>query len=314
MTSVTRLFRVFPFVLTICAFSGSLYANELVKAGDPRALFEAGVRARDAGDYDVALRLFRQSNDMYRTESRGALYNMAFCEERLGHTAASYLHYAEFLRDVKDYDSRIRDAKQSMDAMKNAGPWLMFRNIDKLAANSQISVDGVSVGPLATLGKIPAEPGTHAVVVQSPNQADRSLSMNVVQGKTAELDVGPAPPPPPPPPPMPKVRVAGLAIGGLGATSVIAGAITGGLAWQHRQTLDDCREPSIPLCKGSEITDYFNEGKRVSNASTATLIIGGALLATGATMFFWPNAKNKDAAVIPLVAPGSGGFLVQTRF
>ncbi len=309
MMSATRLFHVFPFLLAICALSGSVYADE-----DPRALFEAGVRARDAGDYDVALRLFRQSNDLYRTGSRGALYNMAFCEERLGRTAASYLHYAEFLRDVKDYDSRIRDAKQSMEVMKKAGPWIVFSSIDKLPSDAELFIDGISVGSLDTLDKIPADAGTHTVLVQSPNQADRTLPVSVTHGKTAELDVGPAPPPPPPPPAVPPLKIAGVVIGSVGATSLIAGAITGGLALQHRQTLDDCAKPSLPVCKQSDITNYLNEGKRLSNASTATFIVGGALLGTGATLFLLPSAKNKDTAFVPLIAPGSGGFLVQTRF
>lgn len=311
--------RSLPFVLAILACPHVTYAScDAASEAKATNLFEAGLRAAEAGNCSTALPLFQESLATCRFETLGALFNIAQCESDLGQTGASYLHFREFLREVKGQSSQIAPATDAIAAMTKAGPWLKMMNLDKLPTDATVLLDGVSLGPLQTTTEVPVKMGDHEVVIRIRGKSDRSLSAYVHDREHREVDVSIGGDPPPPPRPL---RTVGFIVGGVGLGSLIAGITTGGLAIsKNKELYDDYCHKDPGHCyqyhPGEEaaIQQRIEEGKNLTTAANVTFLIGGLLTAVGTTFVFLPPSKSKEVAFSPLVLPGGGGLSVEARF
>ena len=84
-------------------------------------------------------------------------------------------------------------------------------------------------------------------------------------------------------------------LAGTGAASLIAGAVTGGMALGLNGDINDL---CAPVCSGdpATITDDYDRMNTLANVSTATLIIGGVLAATGVTLVIVDATSDDDDA------------------
>ncbi len=315
MTSLSARVCSLLFVLA------TLTCPRLTHAADPASidekkdkaknLFDAGLRAAESGDCTTAIPLFQESLATYRFETLGALFNLAQCESDLGQTGAAYLHFREFLRDVKGPSDRIPLATDAIAAMTKAGPWIQVLNLDKLPADATTLLDGVSLGPVRTTTDVPVKMGDHVIVVRVPGQPERRLSAYVHEGERREVDVGPKEPRPDRP-----LRPVGFVVGGVGLGSLIAGITTGSLAIRENDNLIKACGPKIDPCSPdvTDLEDRKQYGKNLTMAANVTFIVGGALTALGATFVFLPPSKSRELAFAPLVLPGGGGLSVGARF
>ncbi len=296
-------------------FPRGAQADDAVKCGEAEVIFRDGLKKREAGDYLGALPILKQSLALCRSPGLGALYNIAIAEDKLGRTAASYLHYAEFLSDERITDDRRDDAKKLITRMRAEGTPLRFLNLDKLPPNASVTVDDALLGNSTAGYEVPAEPGDHLIVIREPGQSERRLSVTVVRGEPRDVDV--LPPPPPPTPSKFTARNVGFVAGGVGVASLLTGAMTGAVALSMRRELtESCLAdvPVSPCLNSTTIRTHIETGKTLGDASTATFIIGGALTALGATLILLPPTKTKEIALAPLVLPGGGGLSFSTRF
>lgn len=291
--------------------------------------FRSAVRVLtfDAKDYTTALRLFRESHETFRSASLDALVNMADCENALGKTAAAYLHYGQFLRNVKVRDNRVTEVTDTMAAMMKAGPWIRIAGRDTFAPNVVVRVDGVVLGPIAaTPEEIPAEPGEHIVVMTAPHDPERKITVTVEAGKHHDVDVrsklpagGGAEKQPTRIPHW--VRPVGIILGGTGGlSSLMVGAGFAGGAVSLNDALEkDCAKDdgNGATCDAAKVPDLAArraEGKRLTTTATALFVVGGALTTATVVLILAGRSRPNDVAFAPLVVPGGGGALVGGRF
>lgn len=311
MSSPVRL--VLPFVVAIVAFPRGAQADA---CGEAEVIFREGLAKREAHDYEGALPLLHQSLALCRSPGLGALYNIALAEQGLTRIAAAYLHYAEFLRDVRPVkgliDVRIDDAKKAMADLRAAGIPLHLVHLDKLPPGATVTVDDAPVGVFTKDYEIPAELGPHTIVIRAAGSSERRLSVEVRRGEPLEVNVLS-------PPPLPPWRTVGFVVGGVGIAGLAAGVITGSLALRAHSQLCHVREN--PCTSLDSRNNQLNTGKTLGNASTGTFIAGGVLTAVGATLVVLSSktqSKENDlprqTAVVPLCLPGGGGLLFTTTF
>jgi hypothetical protein len=314
MTSPSTLVRSLLFGLVTLALPCVTHAadptpEEIAKEIATQRLKE-GVDIANDGDCATAIAKFQESDATYRSDGRGALFNIALCERQLGRTGASYLHFLEFRHGLKREDSTAiandEIAANAIAAMMKVGPWIRFLNLDKLPANATTLLDGLSLSPSEPTTDIPVKVGDHIVVIKVPGHPERRLPVYVHAGERHEVDVRP--------PDRPLRRV-GFIIGGVGLGSLIAGTVTGILAkYENTKLVEDCGDPKSCRLPTEQLEPRKVYGKNVTIASDATFIVGSALTAIGATLIFLPPSKSKEVALSPLVLPGGGGLSATARF
>jgi hypothetical protein len=133
---------------------------------------------------------------------------------------------------------------------------------------------------------------------------------------------GPAEIPPPPPPaqgagPRP-LRTAGYVVGGVGLGVLILGAAFGLSAmssWDQAKGL--CNVSSCPSATRSQAESDRSNAVTASTLSTASLVIGGVLVAGGVVLFVVAPARGPaktGAWIAPVVGPGSAGLELRGAF
>lgn len=91
----------------------------------------------------------------------------------------------------------------------------------------------------------------------------------------------------------------GVGVGGLGVASLAAGIALGVVA-KHGRDESGC-EASI--CPTRAAVRENDRALRFAHASTAALAVGGAALAAGAFLLFWPKAQKRDAGATARLTP-----------
>jgi hypothetical protein len=115
------------------------------------------------------------------------------------------------------------------------------------------------------------------------------------------------------------LRTAGLIVGGVGVAALVGGGVTGFIGLGKKSDLDDkcpndeCRYSS-PDAKSSFESDK-NSLATLGNITTALLIGGGVLTATGVTLFvLGAPTENEQVTMTPTLAPGFAGVSAQGAF
>jgi len=300
---------VVPCVLAAALLSPVAYAQATNPTPEEKArlLFESGKAARDAKDLPEALRLFRESHETYASPSLDALVKLADCENALGKTAAAYLHYDEFLRNVKIQDARIAAVNEIMQAMKTAGPWIRIARRDLLEPNTIVQINAITLGPVRDdVEDIPAEIGDHSIIIREPGKSEKTIVVKVEAGKHAVVDfrrklpnpfLTPQPVGPDTPKPLPHwVLPVGILVAGAGAfTSLVMGA--GFAAGAVRENETNPRESD-----------------RLSTTAAGIFIAGGVLTAATVVLIVVNHRKQKDFAFVPLPLPSGGGASLIGQF
>ncbi len=115
-----RSFLVLLFLLLGYAPNvGRVHAQETELSDDARAraLFDAGQRAYDAGEYQLALELFERSRTL---SGRAALlYNMGMCADRLRADDDAIRYFERYLAAAPDAANR-EDVEQRLEALRSA--------------------------------------------------------------------------------------------------------------------------------------------------------------------------------------------------
>lgn len=299
------------FVLATLTSTRIVQADTPATCAEAESIFKVARAKVEAKDYDEAIPLLKQSLALCRSPKLGALYNLALAEQALGKTAAAYLHYAEFTRDVQVQDERYDQSKHAMGTMYAENAHLRFVNLEHLLAGSTVLLDDAAVGKFTTGYEIPAESGRHSIVIREPGQSERRLSVDMRLGQAQDVDVKP------PKPSWFTRKNVGFVVGGVGVANLVAGVITGSLAWQKRTELTTgCAKPEAFCTTADGINNHIETGKTLGDASTATFIIGGALTAVGATLVLLPSkgTPSKEVAVVPIVLPNGGGLSFAASF
>lgn len=288
--------------------------------GDPaaaEALFREGRALSDAGDIAGACAKFRESERL--DPAIGTTFNIADCEERLGHLARAWTLFGEVVQRLPATDKRHDVAKKRVAALEPRLPKLSVRLAPGSPADARVVRDGVELGPASLGTPLPVDPGEHIVIVSAPGHADQPFKVLVSEReiRTLDVEVGPLrampidPPKPhdtpadkvPPPSPSPRSPVLGYVVGGVGVAGFITGAVAGALVLQKKSVVGD-------HCDSSKLCD--DEGYRASKAgktlgivTTAGLITGVIGVGTG-TYLILRAASHDD--------PSAASITLQGRF
>jgi tetratricopeptide (TPR) repeat protein len=123
---------------------------------------------------------------------------------------------------------------------------------------------------------------------------------------------------PPPPPRSPVMRIAGIALGGVGLAAIGTGIYFG---VQSHSAANQIAQLSTSMGTWSPFyQSLYSQGQGEATAATILYIAGGAALATGAflTVLGWPKKSAESATPVPTASfapsPGGGSFVVHGAF
>jgi hypothetical protein len=269
--------------------------------GEGRALFKSG-------DFAGACAKFAESNRL--DPAVGTEFNLADCEEHLGHLATAWAHWRHVV-DVlaaRPEDVRLPIARDHVATLATRLPRLKIVLAPGAPADTEVTLDGLALAPAALGADLPADPGNHTLLVGAPGRRDATVDVVLGEGETRSVTAAPGEPPPPLPAPAPSVenrekagapdrRLIGGVVGGAGLIGVGVGAVFGVLAasrWSDAQSL--C--PSPARCP-STAEQKVNEARSDGNVATVAFVAGGLAVATGAVL--WLTAPRGTR--VGLIAP-----------
>jgi hypothetical protein len=282
-------------------------------------LFAEGRAALEKGDHAGACPKFEASLKLARRS--GTLFALANCAEKDNHLAKA----ADLLRDaivmLPVGDDRQAASKELIRALEKRIPHVTLALPASAPADARVQLDDADVKPGASIA---VDPGSHAWIVTATGHLERRDTFKVgeSEAKTVSLEVGAdapvseAPAAAPiagPPPGMSTARKAGFALVGVGAASLVAGGITGGLTIAKKGTVDaDCR----PGCNAEGLAAE-SAGKTFSTVSTVTFIAGGALAVAGLVLVVTgkpPKRAPATGSVAMTPLPGGGAVSLRHDF
>jgi hypothetical protein len=241
----------------------------------------------------------------------------------------------------KGRDARA-DAAQLATSLDGRIPKLAFAGAPH---GAEVALDGTPIVAADASSWRGVDPGAHVIVVRLNGRACASINATLAEGEERTLDLRgtgdacapPAAPPAPSPaptetapgpaaapgptavPPAPLMpspppasggnglRWGGLAVGGAGALAVAVGGV---LALSAKSDYDSVASACPPRGCTQDAYDVRQSARSRADVATVTMIVGGAVLATGAVLFFWPTHPSQPAAGVA-VGPASARFVLR---
>jgi hypothetical protein len=295
----------------------STAAHAQVPAATP-----SGDLAPPTSDVSTAAELFRQgraaldANDVLTARARllesarlnprvGTFISLAQCEEIMGLVASARAHWQQAVAlGVAQGDTRAPFAQEHLTSIDARVPRLTLRPPSDAPAGTVIRLDDVDLGG-ASLGlALPVEVGKHVVAVLAPGHEPSSEEIDLAEHHAQDitLDLGPvalaAPPPQSPAGASPEagargpLRIASYVAMGLGVVAIGGGAYFGVKAIQSKNAMGCVGDMCDPT--GATIrSDGLGDG----NVSTWLFVGSGALVATGAVLWFLSRPVAAKTAI-----------------
>jgi hypothetical protein len=270
-----------------------------------RELFDEGRALMAKGDFVEAEK--RLTAALAYSNGRGIKYQLAVCEEKLGHVARAWKLYADVAESARQAGEADRERVARTRAAELSA---RIPHVHILPTDATITIDGEHV---ATDAPLAIEPGHHAIHAEQVGHTPWDSTIDARESETLDVrvpaldpivDAHPSPPaivlPPPPPPrvvvhatPLSPVRAAGIGISaagvvalGVGAGFVIASASTYASSSSLCDAADHCTS------KGAAIR---SDALAYGDVATA-LIIGGAVSLAGGIVL-WLVAPHRARAI-----------------
>jgi hypothetical protein len=304
-----------------------------------RELTVQGFDALTNKDWATAADRFTRADSLYHAPTISV--GLARAKIGLGKLVAAHELYSRVTHETVPPNASpaflkaIEDAQREMAELTPRIPGVVI-NI-KGAPTAKVTLDDTEV-PAAALGvRRPADPGQHVIRALAEGFSPGEVKVTLTEGRTEtvtiELKPGPGGPPPPDAPPVvgpgpaspgvlpPPAQEAadgsgalrkkiGFAAVGVGGASLLVGAITGGLAARkHGSIASQCPGGHCSPGSMSTLQPEIDTYNTLGNTSTATLVIGGALAATGVILIVTAPKAPQKASLTPLIGAGYGGLL-----
>ena len=285
------------------------------------ALFEAGVAALKAGQFETACPRLEQSQAL--EASLGTLLALADCLERWQKPATASARYAQFIDAVARASQaeasyradQVAFARTALARLAPQIPELVLTGAASLPRDARVLLDGSELPAEAREGALPLEPGHHLLETLAPGHEPRSLELQLSLGErqTASLELGPPLLPPalvhaPPARVSAEVeagastvsavavprehetagsagstwRTVGWGLGGLGVASLGVGIVAGAML--------------LETCPGLDCAAHEERGKRLALITDLGLGVGLAALISSVIVLVntQPSHKARD--------------------
>src|SRR6478609_8378647 len=288
-----------------------------------RALALEGHGALKNKDYTTAADRFGRADALVHAPT--LVVDWARALQGLGRYVEAHEKYELVLREGVDSSApkswlrALEDAKKELEALKPRLGWVTVSLHEP--AEATVRIDGVPVPPAAIGVKRAADPGFPEVTVSAPGYEPFKQTVTVGPGeeKTVEVSLRKLPettssritPLNDAHRPRPKSdtrRVLSYATLGVGAASLVAGGVTGGLFLRKRASLqDECIDVKCPHTSTKKLSTYHLYGY----VSGVTLAVGVAGVGTGLVLLLTAPKAEETASngftVRPLVGLGTIG-------
>ena len=283
-------------------------------------------------DYATACAKFAESQRL--EPAAGTAINLAECLDRRGQLADAWQRWKEARRLLRDGDDRIWAVDRKVQELEARLPRLTLRLEPGVAPDVRVERDGVPVGAASLGTALPLNPGPHEVVVRAPGHHERRYVVELEESANQELSVAPGPalpepepePEPPPAPPLPvqldsapppaqpvahtsPARTAGFAVVGVGAASLVAGSVFGGLAIRQKNQMDGCVESGSRLLCDSAGLAAADKGRTYATVANVAVAVGVAGLGVGLYLVLSNAPEGGDRAAIGVGPTPGGGHL-----
>ncbi len=274
-------------------------------AAAAEALFREGRALSDAGDTGGACAKFRESNRL--DPAVGTLFNLADCEERLGHLAQAWTLFDEVAQRLPEADKRRAPAAARAKALEPRLPKLRVRLAATAPEGSRVARDGVELGSASLGTPLPLDPGSHVVVASAPGHADREFRVLLREREYQTLEVQPGPPelaaepvasqpsvaPAPPRPPQASSTL-GYVIAGAGVAGFVTAGIAGAFVLQARGVVNEHCD-AAKRCDAQGL-DAAENGKLLGIVTTAGLVVGAAGVGAGLYLVLSAGSVREPSA------------------
>jgi hypothetical protein len=175
-------------------------AAEIAKA---KALFEAGGRAYDAGDFETAIQAFEQAYKIVRRE--GLLFSLAQAHRRQFTVGSERVHLERAIALYRQYLAEVSSGGRRAEATKALGELEALAGraaaqpgevaaqptpervaptrlaLSTAVEGATISIDGAA--PRVSPFSVQVEPGPHRVVVSAPGYRSKELVLVAIEGE-----------------------------------------------------------------------------------------------------------------------------------
>lgn len=332
-------------LLTVASsLPGRAQAEQQPSAADrttARRLGNEGVIALKSGDYDIAADRFERANDLVAAPS--FLVLLARARVGQGRLVEAYEIYRTIIREGVQPDKpeafkrALADAKAEMKGVEPRLAWVAVNVVGARPEQVEVTLNGVVI-PSAALGaQRPADPGTLRVEAKAEGYRTAASVVELSEGQhlpPIELRMVELPKPEPVAVVMreqPMMTADGgepsfisqsslgyIALG-LGGAGLAVGAVTGIIAINRRQELEDfdCIQRIGVNCYVEDTTENVNAAVAAKDdldtfatAATISFIAGGALAATGFILLMTAPedaGDEQEATIRPFVGFGSIG-------
>jgi hypothetical protein len=297
-----------------------------------RTQFRQGLALETAGDWAGALALFQQVASVKLTPQ--VRFHIGLCEEHLGRLAAALGDYEIAAHEADE--AKVAEVSTQVAARRDD----LQARIPKLtivrgsgAEYASLSLDGVSLGSASIGVKLPVDPGPHTVEGRAAGFKPFSVSFEVAEKESKQVEVKFERLPPAvasvEPSASPRAgsgeratpaasgpNLLPFVVGGAGVASLGASAIFFVLRQNAISTLDrQCVLPPGNSCPPEAQSTYDN-GKTYTVLADVTLGVGIVGVGVGAVLWFTQKKSPSAPAVgvAPMAARGAVGAAVAGSF
>jgi tetratricopeptide (TPR) repeat protein len=277
-------------------------------------LFEQGVKEMKAGNTEKACQSFEQSNQLY--PDSGTKGSLAKCYEKLGKLASSWLLWRELADTAASADLRKDAASQAAKLDPKMPKYLI-----KAAGTPGLAVT-INGKPSGVTGlAVPIDAGKVLVVATAPDHHEWKTELTAVDGQTLAVDIPVLVKAPKKVEPVPvidaskrkKRRAIAAIVGGVGLAAIAGGAFFGVSANGKFGDAKDLCGGDIDQCAPARVGEaqvLVDDARSAANLSSILFAAGGAMVVTGAVLWFTaPGVEQRMA-----ISPTGNGVAISGRF
>ena len=237
-------------------------------------------------------------------------FNLARCEEDRGKLATAWALYKTVVEQLPAGDERIATAKEKVAALDKRAPRIVITLADGAPKDTKVKVGDMELAAASFGSKLPVDPGEQKLVVTAPGHGARKLTVNVEEGRTEEIEVGPGAPGAPDAASAEGgggahaggSRTFGFVLGGIGVASLAVGAITGMMALGKKSTGDEHCSDQLELCDQQGI-DANDSAKSLATVSTVGWVVGALGVGAGAYFILTSDSSKGETALRTTIGP-----------
>ncbi|HEU4537171.1 MAG TPA: CDC27 family protein [Polyangiaceae bacterium] len=291
--------------LALALFCAPAARAQSANAHDAREAFRAGISLEQAGDWEKALKKFRDAASFKSTPQ--VRFHIARCLEKLGNLTEAIGAYELAMADATGADRNeiVKHSKPAVEALRAKVPKLVLER-GPGAELVAVQLNDTELGASSFGQPITLNPGGHVLKVTEGGVTEEQIVV-MTEGETKTVVLRPpkkaAPPPAPAPAapaPAPAEPEAGAgwlpwALVGTGAASLVATGVFVALRQQRLGELDDqCSNANT--CPPSARSTY-DDGKRFTLLANITGAVGVAAVGAGVVLLLvQPKEKNTTPA------------------